>query len=112
MKPNVFYIEQEKFLRTMFEIAFKNQDKEIYTIDTLVGNEYLLEDLAPTIIIFDVKTVGAQITKILSYQKSSLLIATGDPEDESLVKDSVKFFIKKPIIALDLVNTILGFALE
>jgi response regulator RpfG family c-di-GMP phosphodiesterase len=109
MKNNVFYIEKEKFLRSMFEIAFKNKNAEIYTIDKIEGNYYLLEDLLPTIIVFDVKTLGPELEKVLAFNDRAVLVATGDVEDEITVKGKVKNFIHKPIPALNLVKTILSF---
>lgn len=109
MTNSVFYIEREKFLRSMFEIAFKNKNQEIYTIDTIVDNYYLLEDLTPAIIVFDVKTVGDQLEQVLSYKDKAILVATGDLEDQALVENSVKSFILKPIPATNLVKKILSF---
>ena len=107
MKRNVFYIEREKFLRSMFEIAFKNKNEEIYTVDTIVDHYYLIDDLSPAIIIFDVKTVGMELEKVLSYKDKAILVATGDSTDQALVESRVKSFILKPIPATDLVHTIL-----
>lgn len=109
MKNNVFYIEQEKFLRSMFEIAFKNQKQEIYTTDTITENYYLLDDLTPAIILFDVKTVGQELEKVLSYSDRAVLVATGNEEDRILVDGRVKAFILKPIAATNLVKTFMGF---
>jgi response regulator RpfG family c-di-GMP phosphodiesterase len=110
MKNNVFYIEKEKFLRSMFEIAFKNNNTEIYTIDSIIGNYYLIDDLLPTIIVFDVKSIGAELEAVLQYKDKAVLVATGDIEDQNQVKSRVNNFILKPIPAVNLVKTILGFA--
>jgi response regulator RpfG family c-di-GMP phosphodiesterase len=110
MNKNVFYIENNKILRSMFEIAFKHQNAEIYTIDSIVDNYYLLDDLAPAIIVFDVQSVGNELEKILTYQTKSILVATGVAGDQLVLKDRVKNFILKPIPAINLVNTILGFS--
>ena len=110
MEKGVFYIEQEKMLRSMFEIAFKHKDAKIYTIDSLVGNYYLIDDLIPEIIVFDVKTVGPDLEKILQLSARFILIGTGDLDDQAKVLNRVKHFILKPIPAKNLVKTILGFA--
>jgi DNA-binding response OmpR family regulator len=109
IRKNVFYIEREKFLRSMFEVAFKNKHEEIYTIDTIVDNYYLIDDLKPELIIFDVKSVGTELEKILSLSDKSILVATGDSEDKEKVAGRVKDFILKPIVATNLVKTILAF---
>ena len=113
MKRNVFYIERESFLRSMLEIAFKHAKEEIYTIDTIVDNYYLLDDLNPALIFFDVKTVGDELENLLAYHqtnlKSAVLIATGTEEDKEKVSGRVKDFILKPIPATNLVKKILHY---
>lgn len=110
MEKEVFYIEKEKMLRSMFEIAFKNKKQGIYTIDSIVSNYYLLDDLKPKIIIFDVKTVGPELDKLLAYSTQAILVATGDKEDQNVLGANFKNFILKPISAHNLVKTILDFA--
>jgi response regulator RpfG family c-di-GMP phosphodiesterase len=105
---NVFYIEREKFLRSMFEVAFKNKQEEIYTIETIVDHYYLIDDLKPALIIFDVKSVGTELEKVLSLSDKSTLVATGDSEDKEKVAGRVKDFILKPIPATNLVKNILS----
>lgn len=109
MKKNVFYIEREKFLRSMFEIAFKNKQEEIYTIDTIVDNYYLIDDLSPALIIFDVKSVESELEKVLLLSDKAILIATGDEEDREKVTGRVMDFILKPIVATNLVKNILSY---
>jgi DNA-binding response OmpR family regulator len=104
----VLYIEREKFLRSMLEIAFKNKSKEIYTIDTLENNLYLIDDLKPAIILFDVKTVRENLENLFNLNDRFVLIATGDEQDKELVVNRVKRFIIKPIVANKIVENILS----
>ena len=105
----IFYVEKVAFLRSMFEAALKARGAEIYTIDTMVNNFYLLEDLKPELIIFDVQTVGDSLGAILTYQAEAVLIATGDESDRAQVEGKVAHFMPKPIEAHKLGEFILSF---
>ena len=110
MEKNVFYIEKEKMLRSMFEASFKLENQSIYTVDSIVGNYYLLDDLKPKIIVFDIKTVDSELDKLLMYGDRAVLIGTGDETDQNSVSHVVKKFILKPIPIRNLVKTIFAFA--
>ena len=110
MEKNVFYIEKEKMLRSMFEASFKHENQSIYTIDSIVGNYYLLDDLRPKIIVFDIKTVNTEFDSLLMYRDRAVLIATGDEKDQISVSHIIKNFILKPIPVRNLVKTIFAFA--
>ncbi len=110
MNKNVFYIEKEKFLRSMFEVAFKQKNVEIYTIDSIKDNFYLLDDLKPRIIIFDLSTVGADLETLLTFKKTAYLIATGSESEKEKMNSEIDYFLAKPIIAHNLVANILKLA--
>jgi CheY-like chemotaxis protein len=104
----IFYIEKVVFLRSAIESALKTKGAEIYSVDSLVDNFYLLEDLKPDLILFDVQTVGDSLEQLLSYHHLSVLVATGYQEDESLVAGRVKSFLVKPLVARGLAEQILS----
>lgn len=95
----VFYIEKVEFLRSMMEFALKAKGAEIYTIDTLENNFYLLDDLLPDLIIFDVETAKNHLEQLKNYQTRAVLVAVGDESLSPLVSGWVKTFIAKPIEA-------------
>lgn len=105
----IFYVEKVQFLRSMMEVALKARGAEIYTIDTIVNNLYLLEDLKPDLIIFDLQTVGDSLGEVISNKGSAILVATGSPEEEIKVAGKVNHFIAKPIEARNLGKRILSF---
>ncbi|MBY0414458.1 MAG: hypothetical protein K2Q18_09845 [Bdellovibrionales bacterium] len=112
MVKKVFYIEKEKFLRSMMELALRAKKAEVYTVETLEGNFYLLDDLRPDLVIFDLETcqkAGAEdLEKLFSYGKSSKLIMTGPVGSENSLDSRVKGFLPKPLVAHNLAERILA----
>ena len=104
----IFYIEKVEFLRSMMEFALKSKGAEIYTVDTIENNFYLLDDLAPDMIIFDVETAHHQMTKLREYSPKALLVAVGSPEEKVLVDGMVKNYLFKPFEARTIANSILS----
>jgi DNA-binding response OmpR family regulator len=104
----IFYIERGDFLRKMMEFALKQRGAEIYTVETLENNFYLLDDLVPDLIIFDVKTVGDHLENLRSYRPKALLVAVGEEVDRSQVEGIVSLFLTKPLEAATIAQSILG----
>ena len=112
MVKRVFYIEKEKFLRTMMELALRAKKAEVYTVETLSDNFYLIDDLKPELIIFDFETCmesGQEVlTKLYSYSDRAKLIMTGTANSENSLPDNVSGFITKPIVVHNLAERILS----
>jgi len=106
----VFYIEKVEFLRSMMELALKTKGAEVYTVATLENNEYLLDDLRPDLILFDVETCRNSIAKLAEYSASSkaILVGVGYEEDHILVQNKVKNFISKPLEAKSIASQVLS----
>ncbi len=105
----IFYVEKVQFLRSMMEVALKALGAEIYTIDTMVNNFYLLDDLKPDLIIFDLQTVGDSLDQVISYKEKAILVAIGTPEEVSKLEGRVNHFLSKPIEARNLGRRVLSF---
>ena len=112
MVKRVFYIEKEKFLRSMFELALRAKKTEIYTVESLKDNFYLIDDLHPDIIIFDQETCKdlepEEIEKLLTYSTSTHIVQTCEPNSNSFVDSRIKSFFPKPIVAHNLAERILS----
>lgn len=104
----VFYIEKVDFLRSMMEFALKAKGAEIYTVATLENNFYLLDDLLPDLIIFDVETAGNHIAQLSEYSSKATLVAVGSEADKSRVEGVVKSFLTKPLEARNIADRILA----
>jgi DNA-binding NtrC family response regulator len=102
MERLVLYIEKEKFLRQMLEEIFKIKGAKLHTESTLDENFYLIEDLAPAIIVFDLDSFGANkeqnMEKLLSYS-NIIFIATGNPNQLEAKDPRIHKCIQKPIQA-------------
>lgn len=108
MTKRVFYIEKVDFLRSMMEFALRAHGAEIYTVDTIENNFYLLEDLAPEIIIFDVETVRNHLPELSAYSSKAILVAVGNESDKLLVQNLVKNYLTKPLEARNIASRILS----
>lgn len=97
----VLYIEKEKFLRMALEEVFKRKGGKLHTEEKLKDHFYLIDDLKPSILFFDLKTVINELDEIKQL-KNIKLVATGDEEDEKLAQAHQFKFIKKPIIILSI----------
>ncbi len=104
----VFYIEKVEFMRSMMEFALKAKGAEIYTIDTLENNFYLLDDLLPDLIIFDVDTAKNHLENLKVYGQKAVLVAVGDESSRPLVEGMVKAFLPKPLEAKNIASRILA----
>lgn len=107
ISKKVFYVEQGDFLRKTMELALKQKGAEVYTIETLDNNFYLLDDLLPDVIVFDVKTVKNHLENLRSYREKAVLVAVGEESDRPLVEGMVRLFLPKPLIAQSLAKSIL-----
>lgn len=112
MVKRVFYIEKEKFLRSMFELALRAKKTEVYTVETLESNFYLIDDLRPDLIIFDLETCkeagSAALEKLYEYSSESKLVQTGPAGSENSMDKRVKSHLAKPIVAHNLAERVLS----
>jgi len=107
-KKKVFYIEKVSFLRSMMEFALKARGAEIYTVDTLDNNFYLLEDLTPDLIIFDLDSIGDNLDQIKKYSTRAIFVATGSESQQAEVSSLVKMYLVKPLEAKNIASKILS----
>jgi DNA-binding response OmpR family regulator len=112
MVKRVFYIEKEKFLRSMMELALRAKKAEVYTVETLESNFYLLDDLRPELIIFDWETskvAGPEaLEQLYLYSQNAKLIMTGSVGSEDSMDKRISGFIPKPIVAHNLAERVLS----
>lgn len=110
MAKKVFYIEKEKFLRSMIEMALKSKSAEIYTVDSITDKFYLLDDLSPDLILVDLASVSAlELEEILKKSAGKKIAFTGSPED--LEKNSsleVSLKLEKPLVVNKISEKILS----
>lgn len=104
----VFYVDRGDFLRKTMEFALKPKGVDVYTVETMENNFYLLDDLLPDVIVFDVKTARPYLENLRAYGQKARLVAVGDEEDRPLVQDYVALFLPKPLIAATLANSLLS----
>lgn len=103
MVKSVFYVEKEKFLRSLFESALKAKKREIHTVESLQDNLYLLEDLNPALIILDIETIEKTpdlIPALFDYRAKYpgvKIVTTGTLEQQIRWKDKTDGFFSKPI---------------
>ena len=108
MVKKVFYVEKEKFLRSMFELALRAKKAEIYTVETLKDNFYLIDDLKPDLVIFDLDQSLSDLESLYEYSDRLRLVATGSPEFEFTLDKRVRGFLPKPIVAHNLAERVLS----
>jgi len=104
----VFYVDQGDFLRKTMELALKQKGADIYTVETMENNFYLLDDLLPDVIVFDVKTVGTQLENLRPYGEKAVLVGVGEESDRATVEGMVRLFLAKPLEAKTLASSILS----
>lgn len=109
MVKNVIYIEKEKFLRSMLELALKSKVESIYTTDTLVDNFYLLEDLSPDMVIVDYSSIDLDLLNELLNKKAFKIVVTVQESQESEAKSlsNVDLVLVKPLLVNGLVQKLL-----
>jgi DNA-binding response OmpR family regulator len=110
MGKRVLYIEKEKFLRTMMELALRAKGAEIHTVEALRDNIYLLNDLSPQLILFDLETCEKdqkELEELYQYSTKAKLVAV--VKDSSLQLDPrVSGKMDKPLEATRLAEKILS----
>jgi DNA-binding response OmpR family regulator len=104
----VFYIEKSDFLRSMMELALKAKGAEIYTVATLENNFYLLDDLLPDLILFDVETAQNYLLELSEYSGKAVLVGMGSAKDKLRVEGMVKNYLIKPLEAKNIADRILS----
>ena len=92
----------------MFEVALRAKKAEIYTVETLKDNFYLIDDLKPDLIIFDLDQAPTDLETLYGYSKQIRLVATGAAEKEKALDSRVTGFLPKPIVAHNLAERVLS----
>jgi hypothetical protein len=111
MGKRVFYVEKEKFLRSMMELALRAKGVEIHTVETLKDNTYLLEDLSPQLVIFDLDTCKefpAELEELYAFGQKAKIIATFPKDQKPNLDQRVSGHLEKPLVALTLAERILS----
>lgn len=111
MVKNVFYIEKEKFLRSMLEATLKAKVESIYTVETLENNQYLLEDLKPDLVIADFSSLKKDEIQYLLDHKNYKLVLSVEANDLELLNayTGIDHVLMKPIVVNDLARKVLSF---
>lgn len=102
MEKFVLVIDKEKFIRSLFETALKDSKIKVMALESILDNYYLIDDLKPAILFFDIHSTMGEFQKILNYHQQTKLIAMGFPEDFDLLKgidDKLAMKLEKPISA-------------
>ena len=104
----VFYIEKVEFLRSMMEFALRAHGAEIYTVATLENNFYLLDDLSPDLILFDVGTCRDHLPQLAEYSSKAKLVGVGSMEERALVQTMISEYLTKPLEAKKIASRVLA----
>jgi DNA-binding NtrC family response regulator len=108
MENIVLFIEKEKFIRNLAEELFSIKKGKIYTIESISNNFYLIEDLKPKIVMFDVQSIGEHLDQILAYKNIKFIAIGSTTVEENAVKEKVAKFIKKPLVVATLFEQIMS----
>lgn len=112
MVKSVLYVEKEKFLRSLLEVALRPKGIEVHTVDTLQDNVYLLRDLAPALVLLDLETVLATpdlLAEVVAYRQEfprSKIIGIGGPEGEKAFPCALEGYLLKPLVVTNLAQKI------
>lgn len=107
MENLVLFIDKEKFIRNLVEELFIGKNSKIHTIDNISENFYLIEDLRPSVLVFDVLSVGDSLEEILAL-KNIKLIAIGQEAELLKVQGRVNLLLAKPLKVSTLFETIMN----
>jgi response regulator RpfG family c-di-GMP phosphodiesterase len=97
MEIQVLYIEKEKFLRQLFELMYKQKGEKIFAVEEISTNRYLVDDLQPKMIIFDLDSVDHESLEFLLGLNNVKLVATGPKERSQEVESRISLYLSKPI---------------
>lgn len=100
MEKHVLVVDREKFMRSMFESALKDTPIKVVAIESLENHYYLIDDLRPCALFFDILSTMGEFQKIIGYKDKTKLIAMGFPEDFDLIKGidkDITMKLEKPI---------------
>ncbi|MBP9679839.1 MAG: hypothetical protein KBD76_00420 [Bacteriovorax sp.] len=103
-----FYIDKVEFLRSTMEFALRAKGAQVYTVATLENNFYLLDDLAPDLVIFDVSTVAHHLDELCHLWPKNKLVALGEESERQIIEKRVKIFLPKPLVASQLATRLLS----
>lgn len=111
MGKRVFYVEKEKFLRSMMELALRSKGVEIHTVESLKDNTYLLEDLCPQLVIIDLETCQvnpAELEEVYSFCQRAKIIVTLRTDQNPVLDKRVSGHLEKPLVVHTIAERILS----
>jgi len=99
----IIYIEKEAALRKALEIAFRDSEIKLYTMESTQSLSLMIADLRPKLIIVDQDSVG-DILLSNFFQSSSIIITTASEK----VSDDLNpyLYIQKPFSPIELMEKI------
>lgn len=112
MLKQVVWIEQTQFICLLVEGIFKEQNVACYTLSDCKDFSYLLNDLAPEVLVCDIKTIN---NDLVSFKKQvgdyqGHIIATGSRSDFENFKDfPFSGLIEKPLNVETLFDNVVKF---
>lgn len=110
---NILLIDEEKFIRDLFQAICKREKVELYTAETFSENAYLINDLTPDYVVVDYNTVLPDqkylLDSILTADKPTKLVCLASEETiiDSTFKAECGGIIPKPISPTNLISQII-----
>ena len=108
MVKKVIYIEKERFLRSMMEVALKAKKAEIYTFESLKNNFYQIDDIKPDLVIFTLNEDEDDLRRLYTFADCFRLVLSAPLEFQNQLPPKVSGFLAKPILAHTLAERVLA----
>ncbi|MBL6989803.1 MAG: hypothetical protein ISR65_08490 [Bacteriovoracaceae bacterium] len=114
---SLFYIEREKFLRNMLEMASISESVELFTTEDIVRDFHFIADILPELIVLDIQTVIDDVTwffeNLDNVPEAAQIpvLVTGSIADLDLISEyrcRILGIIKKPITTKNIAQVILA----
>ena len=111
----VFYLENEEMLQKVMEDVFQQSEHEIYTRNSLGEWKYLIDDLAPDLLLLDLEAM--ELSEEVSFEDvyaTQIPIAVikrvhGLVDENLLNHSSLSFICEKPFSPIELLEKIEKF---
>ncbi len=100
MEKHILVIDKEKFIRSLFESGLKGSELKVYTLDSIENNYYLIDELKPVAIFFDIHSSMGEWSNLAKHKEHIKLFPMGFHEDFDLIKGMEANFsalVEKPI---------------
>lgn len=92
----------------MMEFALKAKGIEIYTVETIKDNFYLIDDLAPHLVIFGLNETPEDLQKLYSYADKTKLCLFASEEEAQNADSRIQAHLRKPLDAKALAMRVLS----